>query len=805
MKLSLVAVAVILASITVLTLTGHVERWISRVQPQAAVEVVVVTPTPQVTIVVEVPVTATPSPIVPTATVPPSPTPTPEPTPTPTPAPPIVTTGESGLSIDQLSELRLQMLTLINDARREHGLIEVVLDDNPTAQLHAEDSRANCFSGHWGSNGMKPSMRYTLNGGIHYSAENVSGSDYCPSNPHRYRDESLSSEVLDAHQGLMNSPGHRRNILDPSHRKVGIGFSYERPNLWVVQLFTSDHIEFSLTPRIEGGELTFAYRLINGARDSNETPPSAAVFFDPLPYDLTRGQLARTYCVGSGPRIAHIRPQARPGRFWTTEYFEDELSPCPDPYRVNPNAEPPQSYDEASRLHDEAKLASNETTPTITGPWITSHVDPLPIGGYHVVTDLSAQIAHYGPGVYSLVIWADVNGESAQVSNFAIFVESTQVEVPATAEPDREVAQVAPVPETLPTATPSPAPTPEPTATPTPEPPVATNGGSGLRPDQLAALRLQMLTLINDARREHGLVEVVLDDNPTAQLHAEDARANCFSSHWGSNGMKPYMRYTLNGGIHYSAENASGSNFCPSNPDRYAESSLSSKIVRAHNGLMNSPGHRRNILNPAHRKVGLGNSFMHPNFRVVQLFTSDHIEFTIPPRIEGGDLIFAYKLVNFAEDSAYPPDAYVHYDRPPHELTRGQLARTYCYGSGQRIAAIRPQAGQGSSWSGDYFQDEHSPCPNPYDVDPDTDPPRSSDEEWQLHTDAIIASNSRTATVTVPWITSEVQPLAISGYHVITDLSAQIGQFGPGVYTVVIWAEINGESAPVSSYSIFLE
>lgn len=439
MRIALVAIAVIVASVAVLSMTGSLDRWIAQLQPAASVEVVIVTPTPIPQRATSTQPTATTAPATsaptavprtpaPTATpAPPTPTPEPTPTPAPTPIPPPLPSTGSGLDDDVLIELRQQMLDLINAARREHGLIEVVLDDNPTAQMHAEDARANCFSGHWGSNGMKPYMRYTLNGGIHYSGENVSGNDYCPSDPHRYREERLESEVIDAHQGLMRSPGHRRNILDPAHRKVGLGFAYEKPNLWVVQLFTSNHIEFTLSPRIEGGQLEFAYRLVNGAVEDDDYPPSAAVFFDRLPHNLTRGQLARTACYSLDRRIAAIRPPAGPNSYWTEDYSEDELTTCPDPYQVHPSAEPPVSYDDASRIHDEAKAADFNATPqSVVFPWITSSVEALPIGGYHVITDLSEQIAQFGPGVYTLAMWADVNGESAQVAEYSIFVETPQ-------------------------------------------------------------------------------------------------------------------------------------------------------------------------------------------------------------------------------------------------------------------------------------------------------------------------------------------------------------------------------------------
>ena len=348
-----------------------------------------------------------------------SPTPTSEAIATPTPPTP------SGIKGGQLTELHQQMLDLINAARRQHGLVEVVLDDNPTAQMHAEDARANCFSGHWGSNGMKPYMRYTLNGGIHYSAENVIGSSYCPPDPHRYREPSLKAEVTQAHRGLMNSPGHRRTILNPSYRRVGIGISFEHPNLRVVQLFTTDHIEFTVSPRIRFGDLIFAYKLTNDS-SYTEYPQNAAVFWDPLPYDLTHGQLARSSCVGLGKRVAGIRPQPPPGSSWTDQSSVGQQNPCPNPYHIERGAKPPTSYEEASRLHNEALMIANRSATTETAPWITSSVDQLPGGGFHVTTDLSPQIAQFGPGVYTLVIWANVDGESAQVAEYAIFLETTE-------------------------------------------------------------------------------------------------------------------------------------------------------------------------------------------------------------------------------------------------------------------------------------------------------------------------------------------------------------------------------------------
>ena len=76
-------------------------------------------------------------------------------------------------------ELKRLMLQLINAERAAVGLMPVALGENAAAQLHAEASLRGCFSSHWGLDGLKPYMRYSLTGGYQANAENGSGLDYC--------------------------------------------------------------------------------------------------------------------------------------------------------------------------------------------------------------------------------------------------------------------------------------------------------------------------------------------------------------------------------------------------------------------------------------------------------------------------------------------------------------------------------------------------------------------------------------------------------------------------------------------------
>ena len=104
------------------------------------------------------PPTSTPLPPCPTATPTPTATATPTPTTTPTPSP----TATPPPSPDRWHhQYKARMLELINQARTQAGVPEVTMGNNIAAQLHAENSLANCVGGHWGIDGLKPYMRYS--------------------------------------------------------------------------------------------------------------------------------------------------------------------------------------------------------------------------------------------------------------------------------------------------------------------------------------------------------------------------------------------------------------------------------------------------------------------------------------------------------------------------------------------------------------------------------------------------------------------------------------------------------------------
>jgi uncharacterized protein YkwD/uncharacterized membrane protein required for colicin V production len=103
----------------------------------------------------------------------------------------------------------------------------------------------------------------------------------------------------------------------------------------------------------------------------------------------------------------------------------------------------------------------------------------------------------------------------------------------------------------------------------------------------------QMLTLVNRARAENGLEPVNVD--PTIRDVARSYSTTMFQqgyfAHIDQNGGNPFDRMRAGG----AAFRAAGENLA-----------LAPTVQIAHDGLMNSPGHRANILNPRYRRIGIG-------------------------------------------------------------------------------------------------------------------------------------------------------------------------------------------------------
>ena len=103
----------------------------------------------------------------------------------------------------------------------------------------------------------------------------------------------------------------------------------------------------------------------------------------------------------------------------------------------------------------------------------------------------------------------------------------------------------------------------------------------------------QMLTLVNRARAENGLEPVAVDPTirDVARAYSTTMFQQGFFAHIDQNGATPFDRMRAGGATF----RAAGENLA-----------LAPTVQIAHDGLMNSPGHRANILNPRYRRIGIG-------------------------------------------------------------------------------------------------------------------------------------------------------------------------------------------------------
>lgn len=113
------------------------------------------------------------------------------------------------------------------------------------------------------------------------------------------------------------------------------------------------------------------------------------------------------------------------------------------------------------------------------------------------------------------------------------------------------------------------------------------------RPTAAPSLEAEMLRLVNQERAAAGLAPLVMDERlrQVARAHSTDMFQRGYFSHYTPERDSPFDRLQA-ADISYLA---AGENLA-----------LAPSVEAAHRGLMNSPGHRANILSPSFRRIGIG-------------------------------------------------------------------------------------------------------------------------------------------------------------------------------------------------------
>jgi len=271
----------------------------------------------------------------------------------------------------------------------------------------------------------------------------------------------------------------------------------------------------------------------------------------------------------------------------------------------------------------------------------------------------------------------------------------------------------------------------------------------------LEELRTYALQLINEDRANNGLNPVQLGYNRGAQIHAEDMLGNRFLSHWGSDGSKPYMRYTIAGGNGSVSENAAYSGFYYDEPNAATIDAKVEIEKQEHSMIYDDAssnwGHRDNILNKWHNKVNIGIAYDNTHLAFVQDFEDNYILWKIPITYNNSIISMEGNTTLGSIESIV-----LYYDSPLQPLTQNELldiSHSGSYGPGQEVGYIIPSP---------YYFDNISYV-NAY--------------QWSVE-------NS-------------------GNFSIAANIKSLLSK-GKGVYTVSIWAKTNGEDLLLTTYSLFI-
>ncbi|MCR9149249.1 MAG: CAP domain-containing protein [Rhodobacteraceae bacterium] len=195
------------------------------------------------------------------------------------------------------TDVERQMLDLINAARANAGLppLQLALDLNEAAEDHSTWMLETDRFSHTGIGGSSAGDRMA-DAGFDFAGSWSWGENIA------WQSErgapGISDDVADLFEALMNSPGHRANILSPNFDYVGIGVEIGEFNGWTAVMVTQ---KFASTDA--------AVALDTGAAPQAAAPPQPDFLLDGTPADVSGfggNQDAGTYTVsddGSAIRL----------------------------------------------------------------------------------------------------------------------------------------------------------------------------------------------------------------------------------------------------------------------------------------------------------------------------------------------------------------------------------------------------------------------------------------------------------------------------------------------------------------------
>lgn len=205
---------------------------------------------------------------------------------------------------------------------------------------------------------------------------------------------------------------------------------------------------------------------------------------------------------------------------------------------------------------------------------------------------------------------------------------------------------------------------------------------------------MRVLERINRDRSRHGLATVALDTelSEIASLRCARLIDDRTHGHFSTDGLPPYLRYSMSGVHGYVSENVASW----SSPRTIPAAAVEGLLIRSHNEMVTEippfDGHRRSILDPWATHVGLGYAVSGGELRFIEAFGRKYVSWIseIPAITAAGSPL---NLEGVVEEGMELREVSVHWEPLPRPMSPDQADAIRTYDFPARPRFIRNDAG----------------------------------------------------------------------------------------------------------------
>ncbi|HVP23020.1 MAG TPA: CAP domain-containing protein [Conexivisphaerales archaeon] len=234
------------------------------------------------------------------------------------------------------------------------------------------------------------------------------------------------------------------------------------------------------------------------------------------------------------------------------------------------------------------------------------------------------------------------------------------------------------------------------------DPTIGTGGAVVTYPNSYAQLSGYVLDTMNEERAAAGSPPLTLSPAVSAQQHADSMLYFGYFSHWDTQGLKPYMRYSLLNGTSAVFENVAWSHsptieFVDISSAESAMEKLNFEMM--YDDSIYQWGHRDAILSPFHSRVSIGIAYNGTDLYLVEDFENSYGNLSVSYQDSGSSVTLSGAL----DPGVSPSSIAVYYDPPPVVLSPFKLMTNLTlagsYDIGSYVGSVLPRCDQYCSGS----------------------------------------------------------------------------------------------------------